>query len=333
MAISEPFAHVLASGRAQFNARVVEARRRYPGFDSEAFAAFLQSGVDPVIRSVAEAAPERLASVALLAYDLALDLVGQALAGPKARSPDVNRVWQEVIPVYAGLAAAHPAQVVGSLTNAVVHIGKVAGARAGQWLDEVTRLAPQIESPAQLQAVGQVLAWRSGLAHFRDGAREAADRLPEPLALAAMGCAGDAGWAQVREKLAKDPWWSPSHQDRVEPAGREFGAYTGLGGEFAEPPEVRACAEGFIVRSGKRFSLLVADAFGTVLHGAAQDDFDHAARQDFAQAASLSGNRVRLPRGVIELDLPADRLALSTNRHTAAVTSPYTHTIRLLPLQ
>lgn len=331
MTISAPFRQLLAAGRPGFNARVAEARRRHPGFDSAAFSGFLQTGVDPLVQAIAAAAPDRLASTVFIAYDLALDLVGQGLAGPKARHPGVNRIWEEVIPAYGGLAAVHPAEVIGSLTNAVLNIAKVPGARPEQWIDGMRALGPVLQSPAQLQLAGQVLAWRSGMAHFRHGALQAADGLPQAVALAALGLPAADSWPQVRGRLAADPWWPPSAGDGG--SGRAFGSFAGFGGEFTEPPQVRACADGFLVRSGARFGLLTADAFGSVLHAATEAEFEGAAGLRFERIATLKGNSLRLGQRVVDIDLPADRLAVCNNADTAALTSPYTHSIRLFPLR
>lgn len=334
MAISEPFAKVLSAGRAQFNQRVTEARRRYPAFDTGAFADFLQTGIDKVVIAVAQTVPERVSTTALVAYDMALELVGQALAGPKARNPLVNRIWQEVLPSYSRLVAEHPVEVLGTMSNAAVNIGKVSNARPDQWIREMCALASQVESLVHLQALGQVLAWRCGVAHFRLGAIQVADQLPEHLALAALGSNAGAAWSDVRDKLLADPWWTPIpvHGSAVHP-GLEVGRFTGFAGEFDEPPEVRASPEGFFVRSKERYSFLVADAFGAVLHAASQEEFDHAKRHNFPKAVTLSRNRLVIGKREIDLDLPADHISVAHNTHTVAVTSPFTHAIRLLPLQ
>ncbi|MBG6223384.1 hypothetical protein IWX79_004353 [Janthinobacterium sp. CAN_S1] len=84
--ISPAFASILAGGRAQFNGRAAEARRRFPSLDMAAFGAFLHDGVDPLVVAVADAAPERAGGVTLAAYDMALELVGHGLAGPTAKN-------------------------------------------------------------------------------------------------------------------------------------------------------------------------------------------------------------------------------------------------------
>lgn len=321
--ISPAFASLLASGRAQFNGRAAEARRRFPALDMAAFGAFLRDGVDPLVVAVAAAAPERVGGATLAAYDMALELVGHGLAGPAAKNPFLNTVWRELAPQFAPLLASAPVDALGMLSNAAIHIASVAGARPAQWQRELAALAPQIATLAQLRALGQVLAWRAGVAHFRQGALAAADTLPPALALAAFGEPG-ASWPQVHAQLMANPW-------RGNAEGREFGSFSGLGGDFATPPLVRATEDGFIVRSAERHYLLVADACGAVLHSATAQEFDHA--QTGAPASvRLDGATLQIGARRIELDVPAGDIAIAANAHTLAVTSPWTHAIRLLPL-
>lgn len=321
--ISPAFAAILASGRAQFNGRAAEARRRFPALDMTAFGAFLHDGVDPLVAAVAAAAPERAGSVTLAAYDMALELVGHGLARPAAKNPFLNTVWRELAPSFAPLLAAAPVEVLGMLSNAAIHLGAVAAARPAQWQRELAALAPQVATVAQLRAVGQVLAWRAGVAHFRQGALAAADTLPPALALAAFGEPG-AHWPQVRAQLLANPW-------RGNADGREFGSFTGLGGDFGAPPQLRATPDGFAVRSAERHYLLVADAYGAVLHGATAQEFE-LAQTGVPASVRLDGATVHVGARSIALDLPPGDIAIVANAHTLAITSPWTHAIRLLPL-
>lgn len=321
--ISSSFAAILASGRAQFNARAVEARRRFTSLDMQGFAAFLQDGVDPVVQAVAATAPDRAGSFTLAAYDMALALVGHGLAGPAAKNPFLSTVWRELAPRFAPLLAVAPVDGLGMLSNAAIHLAGVPGARTRQWQDEMAALAPQIATLAQLRAIGQVLAWRAGVAHFRLGAIAAADSLPPMLAVAAFGERG-TDWPTLRAQLLAQPW-------RGNGDGIEFGAFAGLGGQFATPPLVRATEDGFVVSAGERFYLLLADAHGAVLHGATEDEFAQA-DASVPSGVRLDGATLHLGARVLALDLPAGEIALAANAHTLAITSPYTHAIRLLPL-
>lgn len=325
--IAPAFVEVLAAGRSGFNLRTREAQRRHPGFSSEVFRAFLEEGVGPIVDAVAAADRSRVPAVVLAAYDIALELAGRALVGPAARGTAVEETWRGLLPHYARLVAAQPERVLGMLTNAVVHLDALPGVRRAQWLHEMAALAPRVASVDELRIVGQVQAWRAGAAHFRAGAIAAADGLPEALALAAFGAPANASWPALRGSIAADPWWAGA--DAYAAREREIGAFSGFGGPFAAPPEVRATSGGFVVRAGERHWFLAADAYGAVLHAAAADEFDQAAPARCAHR--VEGTMLHVGAQAIALDLPEAGLAVCANDTTYALTSSYTHAIRLLP--
>lgn len=323
--MSDTFARILAAGRAHFNQRVVEARRRHPSLDTAAFSEFLLACADPLVAEAARIDATRSGAVAMAAYDLALELTGLGLVGPASRSKWVSAAWCELAPQLMQLVVQQPAEVLGLLSNAVLHIESVAGARPAQWMEEMGAAGPRLDSLADLQAAGQVIAWRSGIAHFRMGAIEAAGRLAPTLAASLFG--GGQPWAATREALAANPWWKPG-EGRA--SGTEAGGFAGFGGLFTEPPAVRPHPDGFAVRSGGRFHVLIADAWGAVMHAAAAEEFDERA-SGHTDAFSLHVSTLRIGGREIALDLPPDGLEAWCNGPTVAVTSPYTHAILLYP--
>jgi hypothetical protein len=331
--VSIALADALAAGRAHFNARAAETRHRYLGFDTATFTAFLRTGLDGVARSVAAVAPDRTAFVVAAAYDMALDLVAQGLAGPGARTAFIEQAWVSVAPRCARLVAAQPTEVLGALSNAVLYVAGVAGARPHDWLTDMTRLAEHAQSFDQIRRLGQVAAWRAGLAHFRDGALQAADALPASLALMALGADTQAQpdeWPQVRDAHRADPWWSLA-ADRHHAArqGVEVGSFSGFGGTFAEPPQVRAAGRAFVVRSAQRFSLIVIDAYGAVLLPSSAAEFEQA--QAGPPTAALQGTQLHAAGRQIDIDLPVHGLAIAQTEHTIALTSPYSYAVRAYP--
>lgn len=318
---------ILAAGRTQFNQRVVEARRRHPALDTTVFGEFLMSTVAPLVEAVALTNASRAPAAAMAGFDFALELTGLNLVGAGARSRWVGAAWAELAPALAHLIASCPADVLGLVSNAVIHVESIPGARPGQWLAEMTAAAAGLTSVPELQAAGQVVAWRSGVAHFRLGAIEAADLLPDSVAARLMGAEGMA-WGALKAQLLADPWWTPAARAA---GGVEFGAFTGLGGQFPEPPAVSPHPDGFSVRCGGRYYLLVADAWGAVLHASTAGEFDVDALQAHPDQFSLRGATLRIGTRDIAIDLPAEGLSGWCNGHTVALTSPYTHAIRLYP--
>jgi hypothetical protein len=330
--VSTTLASVLASGRPHFNARVAEARHRFPSFDTAAFATFIRTGLDSVAQSVASVAPDRVGAAVLPAYDVALELVAQGLAGPGARTDVVDRAWTQLAPRLGRLLAAEPLEVLGALSNAAVHVDSEPTARVGEWLEVLAAVVEHADSVESLRSIGAIAAWRAGLVQFREPALAAADHLPEPVALLAVGASEGHRWADVLAAYRADPWWSPQPALHAAPhPGRHVGRFTGFGGTFSQPPTLRACAEGFLVRSGDRFSLLVSDAYGSVLLPATSQEYADADPAVRAPDAKISGSDVVIGDRRIASDLPEEGLALVGNAHTVAISSPYTHAIRLLP--
>src|SRR5438067_1085925 len=120
--ISRAFADVLAAGRNGFNHRVREAHRIFPGFRAETFLWFLEEGVDGVVAAVDQVDRSRVPAAALAAYEVAIELAGRSLVGPAARSQMLAEAWRGLFPSLARLIAAQPAQVLGMLSNAIIHL-------------------------------------------------------------------------------------------------------------------------------------------------------------------------------------------------------------------
>src|SRR6185369_10036159 len=266
--ISPALASILRSGRAEFNTRFAAARHVHPDLDAGAFSTFLQTAVDDLVRALDRVRPDRVAEVTMAAYDAALELVSQKLAGPGSRLGPVEEGWRRVLPASAALVATAPARLIAAVCNAVHQLAAIPEARPTQWIDIMETLAPQCADADSFLKLGQAAAWRAGLAHFRAGALAAAEGLPEKLALAALGARPGISWAQLRERLQTDPWFDPAMETAVEKkAGQALrvvaqpGSFRGYGGLFVEPPRVASAGPDFLARSDNACWLLTADVF------------------------------------------------------------------------
>ncbi|GHU04537.1 hypothetical protein FACS1894158_05050 [Betaproteobacteria bacterium] len=339
--LSPALIRALQAGRGQFNARVAEACRAQPGFDTGAVQALLQGPLNQLATQAAAFEPERVNSLLLAAFDVGLTLQLQGKAG----QPVIQSIWRDALPACLPLALAQPRDTLGKLFNAALNLLAIGGARPEQWTREMTRLAGRCADPAALSGLGQVLAWRCGAAHFRTGALRVARDLPADLAAGALALAQGQEITAALTRLESDPWFDPARPDEHGlRAMHEVGGFTGFGGPFATPPQVRAYADGFIVRSAERHWHLCADAFGAVLHACPAEEF--AAGAEDSGALILNGSELRLGAQACLLDLPPEGLRVvagdqgsgirdqesGVGPRTAAVTSPYSHFIRLLAL-
>lgn len=337
--MSPVFAQVLASGRAEFNRRFLEARRPYPDLTPERFGAVLTDLADPLVQAVETACPGSAASVGPVVYDATLVLAGQRLVGPGARHSWVTQVWTQLLPALADKVATDPERLITSLTHAVCHLAVAPAARPQEWISVMAALGPQTESTDALLALGQVVAWRAGLAHFRAGALVAADRLPSPLAVAALQAPVSSSWSALRPKLAADPWYAPARRadsGRLRVVGR-VGAFRGFGGLFVQPPTVTATGGQLVAHVGPEAWLLVADVFGATFHRVdASEGGAIASRRagDLPSGLTLTGSLVT--RGTERLDFSdlgrLTSFAIADGGQTLALTGDGTHAVVLVAL-
>jgi hypothetical protein len=340
--VCEAFASVLRAARQDLNGRFVTARHAFPTLDGEAFAEFLKNTVDPLVAAVDVVRPECTAPVTFAAYDAALELLGQNLAGPKARNRHINEGWRQLLPAAAPHVAAAPARVISALSNALHHLETTPGARPEWWIAAMGAFAPACGDPNIFLRLGQVFAWRAGLAHFREGALDVARTLEPSLGLSAVGAAHGHGhgWPDVVDRLARDPWFDPTASPGDSQDGAiglrllgTVGAFRGYGGLFSDPPSVLATDGRILVSSGGECWALFADAFGATFHRAGIDEFTTAwGRKDPLPGIRISGHTITRGNSSLDLESLGSISSAAATPHTLAVTSPITHGVTLIAL-
>ncbi len=325
-------AGVLRSSRAEFNARFVEMKRRHPELDADGFSAVLQTMVDPIAEAVQAVNPDRVAPAVWAAYDAALIVAAEKLAGPGGRYPAISRAWQELLPAVARLVAAAPHRVIGAVTNALAQLAGTHGVRAEEWTERLLRIAPSVTTVDEFLRAGQVAGWRCGLAHYREGALAAADALPPAVALRLLEAPADASWPAVGAQLRQERWWNPAHAAEPGPLRvvRTTGAFRGFGGLFIEPPVVAAMGEQIFVRSGVGHWLLTCDAFGATFYRAEPAEFEAAWRE--TSKLKIVSTSIRYDGATRELPAVGEISSAAATSDTIAVTGTLTHSITLLAI-
>ena len=332
--VHEPLASVLRSGRDVFNAKFADARRKYPDLDAAAFHEFIRTTLDPLAQACTLPL-EQLTTVIAAAYDVGLELTGEKMLGNDARGRWLANALGRIPAANWPLAAAAPEPLFAALSNAVHHLAKARSARVEEWIEHLAALAGRCPDLATLLKVGQVLAWRAGLAHLRSGALAVANTLPEALALSAVGAPESAAWPSLREQLERDVWLDPrsnqASKSRPLHVAAKVGAFRGLGGNFPQPPIVAALDDQLFVRSGEFCWLLIADVFGHSLHHASLAEFEGAKSGAGAStgvrvtAATVTANGQDIPNPAA-----GNMTSCAVLSHTIAITSSHSHAIILI---
>ena len=332
--ISETLADVLQSGRTEFNSRYEAARQRYPGLDGAAFSRFIVETIDPLAQGAVRVTRDRVSEVVTVAYDIGLELVGQKLIGKEARENAIDASLRRTYSFLMPFIVAAPERILPAIYNALHTLVSTAGARPEQWVEVLGRIGVQCEDPVQLLKLGQVLGWRSGLAHYRSSALAIAATLPPMLVIAALG--GDAGcnWPDVAERLVADPWFDPAKSSATANKTKmvvvsKVGGFRGFGGLFAEPPEVASSREQLWVKSGEDCWLLCADVFGNTFQRATREEFENARKNPFSPE-----NLVISPQKIVwnnrSMALSVQVAGSAATETTLAVTSPGSLAISLI---
>jgi hypothetical protein len=333
------FAQALKNNRDKLNTKYAYARHTYTNLEGEAFKEHLRLTIAPIIEAVDRVVPESVDDVLVALYDFSLELIGKAMLGGESRYPAMLRGWNQIFAQFPKLLAQDPQAFAGSISNALYNLSINQNTRPDFWINEMLSLGLNCSDIASFLEVGKIVAWRSGMAHYREGALQACLMVDEKLARAALSIKDDnhTPLPLIIERLQQDPWlapWSANQQGqrskRLKIAS-VVGAFRGYGGLFMSPPEVFLSDNDFYVFDNEFCWLMTADLFGATLHrvGAYIPEPDKAKRKDFRIDKSGQVNRTDFLMSFSELETPTSSAA---NETTLAVTVPHSFGVYLIAL-
>lgn len=333
MTLGPVFSRLLADRRASFNARLASARVRNPGFDIASFSSFLEAQADPLIDVVLAKHDDAGTALADAIFEMAVTLTEHRWVGSGARSPLVNSLWHDVAPVFCDAIAANPKEVLGALSNAAITLSAEPSVRMEQWLDLLKSVGAHMSTAHDVRHLAAVCAWRAGGAHMRGAALEAAAKLPTVSACIVLGDKRDAGakadWSQLASIYARHRWWTPDGVPISQ--GHHIGAFTGLGGVFAQPPELAISHDHILVHSAERYFTLYADGFGASLRPHRRADTTPVFRPDSSSLRRLKGAHIQADDRQVALALPTENLSIVETSDSIALSSPLSHSIHIVP--
>lgn len=261
----------LMANRERYNTMFALAKRARPRLKTQQFTHDLTHYVAPIVAELPEESRSPMISAL---YELCLELSGVELF---ERSQAVRTLWQNGLPRVANLLAQRPEFITASLTNAIYNLERQNGADWKFWLDKICVIHEHCQTAKQWLQASQVLAWVSGMAHYRDSALALALALPPELVNHLV-----PRWDQVQE----DPWWSRRPAGNQVQRVHKLGAFVGFGGVFRKPPEViTAGPNKFLVSDGTNEWLLSCDGFGATLKAVYELEMAETKRDDFSVQA------------------------------------------------
>ena len=213
--VSPALERILRERRHAYNFRWSEARSRFPHLSSTDAASFFVHDLSPLIDALSilpSVGSDQLESICDVAVELCAKATELRLLGVYAVEPWVTKLWRNTLPALAMHLANDPLTVIAEFSHATAQFSAHRASRPQQWLRLLTVLGPKAADLAQLRLLGKVLAWRSGLAHYRTGALAAADQLPTELVEAALQIPTSQSWHHAGPARALKPrvYWPKS---------------------------------------------------------------------------------------------------------------------------
>lgn len=316
-----------------FNARIAEARRIQSGFDTSALSAWLTGPLSDLTEIVSEHRAERVTSFVTAAMESVLLLVSHGLTVGQA-GVAYKTLWHTVLPQCIHLLVQSPTEVLGVLHNAVLNMYDIPEIRFDQWLFLMGEQCGSATTLADLRGLAAVLAWRCGLAQYREGALRTARTLPDSLASAALGAFDTAHVPTILSRLETDRWFNPAVETPIMTEVQvmhRVGSFTGFGGNFSRPPIVRCGSDGFVVKSDDRYFRLYVDVFGAVLQPCSEGEYQ--------KGRAGKQGRVRIKKILstaeaagMDIEVPVEDREIICTDDTAAVFSPWSHSIYVYAL-
>lgn len=268
MSVGAALAGALRSGREEWNRRHGEAHHRWPALSDEAFREWLTGTTDRVTGAVAGVDAGAVPATVDALYDIGLALLGQRWIGPEGRAPQIGSAFEDLAEAAPTLLAQAPRALLAALANALVHWQ--AQGDGTLWLKRFLAACQAARTPDEALRAGQVAAWTCGLVHYRDSALERLPALDSPLLAAVLGIEPGRIDSRMRERLARERWYRPDREaDTLPRVAGSLGSFVGYGGRFPQPPVVIAHGTRLILVSGGQGYEVLADAFGSALHAAA----------------------------------------------------------------
>jgi hypothetical protein len=317
--MEEPLIKALERRRERYNALFTAARMHHPRIDGDAFLGHLRDTVAPIVAAVHALDPCAVDDVTDALYAFSLELHGRQLL---SRGPLLT-IWQDLLPALARFLCENPTRLLIALTNASHNLERE-HLKVSRWASDLRDIAPLCENIDELLATGQVLAWRVGMAHWRDSALEIWSGLREVLQNATL-LERDKSPEELRRRLA-NRWHDPALGPPPDPSPdglrlvARTGGFIGLGGPFRTPPRVVAVDDALFAWSEGTTSTIHADVFGVIVRRYADDAI--------VMPAAPPHDELRQEIG-LQYPALARATSIATTSHTVAVTVAHSHHVFL----
>jgi len=323
--------------RERYNTKFALARYTYPALDGEVFSEHLKKTVAPIVEAVAENHSDKIDVVTDTLFDLSLELIGKDFFGRQVRYQSVLEGWEILLPFVPHLLAKDADTLTSSITNALYNLSVEPTASPSFWIERMIEIGKLCDNVEEFLEAGKIIAWRAGLAHYREGALNACRNLKNEVACDALGISEIQNLENLLIQTEKDPWLNPKEfskgikQEKRLRVVSVVGAFRGFGGLFIAPPKITYCDGQFLVYDSENWWAMTADVFGATFHRMGQTipDLKNESNPNFR--IDKNGKVVMNEQNASFHHL-AQGTSFAADEKTLAVTLPLSHSVYLIAM-
>lgn len=257
----DPLIYLMREKRESCNRLFSTYSVKYPMLEPDHVKQAMVTILQPVMRELHTADPVVFESVFDRVFEALLDLEG---SGRLQASGEQFRSVLMLIPGVRHEALIYPATIVRSFVNATKTFISWHPDGIDPWIRMMKKVVPACNNSDQVLDTGRLCAWRSGLAHLRERALYAMDRLPRDVVASVFNSSPET---LSTESIRNNPWFRPGNTESDTTheglmLKYRTGGFRGLRGPFLKPPVVAALEGHIVATDGESSCLVFADTYG-----------------------------------------------------------------------
>jgi hypothetical protein len=322
---------VLKEKREEYNQIFALFRLNYPNLDEESFRESLFYLLITLnFRSKDLPEKELWESFVKISYKKTLEMVAKNILGKNSFIPEFAGHWHAFLQSIGKDIFYLNEFCFSYLPNSIHNLSVVSEFPLKQWMEEYTKLISTKENLSYHLNLGLVLAWKLGMAKYRDASLECLKSFSASLISEIFHYnITDSEKSAFLFFLQENPWRKPSEfrvaKKDYTVTTRKAGSYIGLGGEFRYPPRFYQGLFQFLT-DGEDIFQIYADCFGVNIEKFGGDSFPDLPKGNPLPVQKTKDNIQISGKIYDSIPFPKE-VTIKSSYHSFTIVSPFSHSI------
>jgi hypothetical protein len=228
---------------------------KYGAVDASIISSWMVKIIEPILRDVTVAAPDKLPGMCKALFTELLQLLGNQSG--IIYENEYQAAWL-LLKKTPSVVTVHPLRTLKAINSALESLRTYKPENIFYWISLMDASIVYCQNIEELLSLGRIYAWLCGMAHLRERAKVEFGLLREELKSAVRSNSA----LKIDFTSALNSEWMHSKQPLFV---GEVGGFIGYGGNFTSPPLVAQIGNDIFATDLKNSCAFFADSFGKVL--------------------------------------------------------------------